>query len=107
MLQSDYKKARVDLGETATVSTRFSTEDRGSRIEEKQLGKGRKRVKTEVLRRFTSELPGPREASRSNGTRTAEEPDREHENGTEKTENSVNGDSHEAERQQEQPHERI
>jgi len=44
-----------------------------------------------------------REARLSDDARATKEPDREHENSADETENAVNGDSYQAERQRQQP----
>jgi hypothetical protein len=43
----------------------------------------------------------------SDRSRASQDPQREHEDRTEKTEDSVNGDAHKAKWQRQQPHERI
>jgi hypothetical protein len=72
----------------------FSTGRRLSTLKEKRVESGRKLVKTGVLWGVTSELPDKNVARRLDGARTAKEPDGKHEDSTNKTENSVNGDSH-------------
>src|SRR5260370_27735615 len=75
--------------------------------QKKRPRSGRKSIKTEVLRDFTLQLAGQERAAHSDGPRTAKKPYREHEDGAEEAENSVDGDSHKADGQRHQPDERI
>src|SRR5882757_5271477 len=64
-------------------------------------------IKTEVLRGFTRQLPGQDTSAGSDGARTAQEPDREHEESADKPENAVNRDSDQPERQRKKPDDGI
>ncbi len=69
---------------------------------EPQVGKNR------GLAALYSAVTRPRsEPRRSDGPRPAKKADREHDDGADETENSVDGDTHKAERQGQQPHDWI
>ena len=102
------RNAGAELQERAAVSTTFSTEGRvyarrGNALpEEPQVRKNR------GFPRFYFTVTTSRTTShRSDGPRAAKEPDREHKDRADESENAVDGDSHQAERQRQQPDERI
>ena len=102
------REALEQEGVVPAVSTTFSTEGRvyarrGNALpEEPQVRKNR------GFPRFYFTVTTSRTTShRSDGPRAAKEPDREHKDRADESENAVDGDSHQAERQRQQPDERI
>jgi hypothetical protein len=97
------KKRRPILGAT-TVSTAFSTEARvWDRSEKGPLKRPQVSKNTAFTTFYCMVSRRVREARLSHDPQATKEPDREHENSADKTENAVNGDSYQAERQRQQP----
>lgn len=104
LLQHNKQNSRANLQEWAAVSTAFSTEAGISSLKEEDLQGWPQVSKNRGFTRLYSAVSRSKsKPRRSDRPRTAQEPDWKHEDGTEKTENSMNGDSHKAERQRQQP----
>ena len=102
------EKARTGLRERATVSTTFSTEDSVSDLKRNMLPEEPQVRKNRGFPRFYSTVTASKiKSNHSDGPRAAKEPDREHKDRADESENAVDGDSHKAERQRQQPNERI
>ena len=94
--------------ERSTLSTTFSTEDRVSDREGNAPPEEPQVRKNRGFPRFYSTVTASKiKSNHSDGPRAAKEPDREHKDRADESENAVDGDSHKAERQRQQPNERI
>src|SRR3984893_7191875 len=108
ILRYNRENARTSLREQATVSTTFSTEDRVSDLKRNMLPEEPQVRKNRGFPRFYSTVTASKiKSNHSDGPRAAKEPDREHKDRADESENAVDGDSHKAERQRQQPNERI
>ena len=108
ILRCIQQNARADLREPAAVSTTFSTEGRVSDLRGNELPEEPQLRKNRGFPRFYSAVTTSKPNSpRSDGPRAAKEADREHKDRADESENTVDGDSHKAERQRQQPDERI
>ena len=102
------QNARTGLWERDAVSTTFSTEDwvsdreGNTPPEEPQVRKNRG-----FPRFYSTDTTSKIKSNHSDGPRAAKKPDREHKDRADESENTVDGDSHKAERQRQQPNERI
>src|ERR1700694_4397665 len=102
------QNARANLRERAAVSTTFSTEDRVSDREGNAPPEEPQVRKNRGFPRFYSTVTTSKiKSNHSDGPRAAKEPDGEHKDRADESENAVDGDSHKAERQRQQPDERI
>src|SRR6266446_2067997 len=100
--------AQTGLRERGAVSTTFSTEDSVSDLKQNMLPEEPQVRKNRGFPRFYSTVTTSKiKSNHSNGPRAAKEPDREHKDRADESENTVDGDSHKAERQRQQPNERI
>ncbi len=108
ILQHIKQNARADLEERTAVSTMFSTEDRATEVKKRGPPNAPQVRKNRGFPRFYFAVSTSKSASLgSDSSWTSKEPDGEHEDGAEETQNTVDGDSHKAERQRQQPDERI
>ena len=102
------KNAQAHLDQEFTVSTVFSTEGGAADSEKKAALKPPQVTKNKGFPRSYSRVSTQgTESDGSNHSRASKEADREHKHRAEQSENTVNSDSHDAERQRQQPNEGI
>ncbi len=99
---------QANLNEGVTVSTTFSTEDGASGMARMGPLRRPQVSRNTGFPRFYSRVSTLKTGSRrSDNSRAAKEPDRQHEERADETQDAVNGDPHNAERKRQQPNDGI